>query len=183
MSAINETDTNEIEYTLKTKSNIKFRDMKGRPRWVRLEQRHADYEDHRATCELLGDEPMPKANQGHLSAAKLKGSPEYKEKMNKMTEKRERIKTHNTGHFETDVRSCGCNKHTTEYCFFCAVYGNEPELRWLTNPKKPKQRVRDMPCEPLTFTAPTNDWPSYRDILINAPKNEPEFWPRMGQVY
>ena len=165
MSAINETDTNEIEYTLKTKSNIKFRDMKGRPRWVRLEQRHADYEDHRATCELLGDEPMPKANQGHLSAAKLKGSPEYKEKMNKMTEKRERIKTHNTEHFETDVRSCGV------------------ELRLLTNPKKPKQRVRDMPCEPLTFTAPTNDWPSYRDILINAPKNEPEFWPRMGQVY
>jgi hypothetical protein len=179
-------DIIEIDFTPKSKSNIKFRDMKGRPRWVRLEQRHADYEDHRATCELMGDEPMPKATQGHLSAAKLKGSPEYKEKMNKMTEKRERVRTHNTGHFETDVRSCGCFKDTTyftDYCFFCAVYGNEPELRWLTNPKKPKRRVRDMPCEPLTFAAPKNDWPSYRDILINAPTNEPEFWPRMGQVY
>jgi hypothetical protein len=165
------------------KTTLKFREMKGRPRWVRLEQRHADYEDHKNTCELIGDEPMPKAIQGHLSAAKLKGSPEYKEKVNKMTEKRERIKTHNPALFETDIRSCGCNKESKEYCFFCAVYGNELELRWLTNPKKPKRRVRDMPCAPLAMPAPKNDWPSYRDILINTPTNEPEFWPRIGQVY
>ena len=161
------------------KTTLKFREMKGRPRWVRLEQRHADYEEHRATCELIGEEPMPKAIQGHLSAAKLKGSPEYKKKVNKLTDKRERIKTHPV-QFETHDRSCGCN---TNYCFFCAVYGNELELRWLNNPKKHKRRVRDMPCAPLEIVAPKNDWPSYRDILINVPTNEPEFWPRMGQVY
>ena len=167
------------------KTTLKFCEMKGRPRWVRLEQRHADYNDHKNSCELIGDEPLPKDVQGHLSAAKLKGSPEYKEKVYKMTEKRERVKTHHSEKFENDTRPCGCNKDTTyftDYCFFCAEYGDVKELRWFTHPKKPKRRVRDMPCAPLAMP-PKNDWPSYRDILINAPTNEPEFWPRIGQVY
>jgi hypothetical protein len=173
-------DALDYDFTPKTK----FRNIKCRPRWVRLERRQADYEDHRATCELVGDEPFPKNMQGHISAAKLKGSPEYKEKVAKMTDRRERIKTHEPARFETNIRPCGCCTditHFTEYCFFCGEYGDVQELRWLTNPKPPKRRIRDMPSPPLVLSNTRKWYPRIFKDIATPTCIEPTVWPRVGQ--
>jgi hypothetical protein len=151
---------------------------------VRINQRRSDYEEHRVGCELTGEVPLPKATQGHISAAKLKGSPEYKQKMEKMTEKRERVKTHCPNKFENDTRVCGCEIDTTyftDYCFFCAEYGNIQELRWVTHPKKPKQPIRDRPCPTPTMSSENKVYPSFRDVLMGSAMCEPSIWPRIGQ--
>ena len=128
MSAIND----PLDYEMKPKSKSKYCKIKVNPRWVRIAFRQTNYEDHRSTCELIGNEPMPKNMQGHISSAKLKGSPEYKKKVAKMTDRRQRIKTHNT----------------TYYDFSCRENEDVQELRC----KPPKHRIRDMPCPPLTNT-------------------------------
>ena len=74
----------DIEPTVGRAKTLKFRDTKTQPRWKRIGQRRTDYDEHAQSCELIGDEPFLKHSHGHISAAKLKGSPEYKEKMNKM---------------------------------------------------------------------------------------------------
>ena len=128
MSTINETDT-AFDYEMKPKSKTKYCKIKVNPRWVRIAFRQSNYEDHRSTCKLMGNEPQPKNMQGHISAAKLKGSPEYKEKVAKMTERRQRIKTHTTD------------------CFSSGENEDVKEIRCLT-----KRRIRDMPCPTYKHT-------------------------------
>ena len=157
-----------------TKFNVgsktkKFRDIKTQQnkRWKYIGQRHIDYEDYAKTCALLGDEPASKHEQGHLSAAKLKGSPEYTEKVNKMAERRAHVRTHEPDVLATNVRWCGCctDKSAPEYmtrCCWCAEYGG-PDMKripqdkwgskyatvWTPSAKRRKIRPHDKPCAAL----------------------------------
>ena len=151
----------------------KFRDIKTRQnkRWKFLGQRRIDYQDHANTCALVGDEPVSKHSQGHLSAAKLKGSPEYTEKVNKMAERRAHVRTHEPEVLATNIRWCGCcmdksAPETMTSCCWCAEYGG-PDMKpisqdkyvtsWTPAAKKRKIRPHDKPCK--SFIQYNTIWP------------------------
>ncbi len=164
----------DIEPTVGRVKTTKFRNIKSLPRWKHLGKRRSDYEDHADTCALMGDEPFPKHSQGHVSAAKLKGSPEYREKVNKMAERRNRVRHHEPDVLTTNVRWCGCSMDAdaTEktLCCSCAEYG-APDMKriprnkwgsqyaskWNHSVKKRKVRPHDKPCAP-PFTTVVPLW-------------------------
>jgi hypothetical protein len=99
---------------------------------------------------------------GKVSAAKLKGSIEYTEKVNKMAERRAHVRTHEPGDLTTNVRWCGCSTEIgAQNCCLCAEYGAPdmkpiPENKWGSKyvtawtpcAKKRKLRPHDKPCQP-----------------------------------
>lgn len=137
------------------------------PRWVRRQQRRLDRKEHLDFCELTNESPEPLTG-AQISAAKLKGSPEYNEKRNKMAERRAHVRTHEPDELKSNVRNCGCctdsdAPDTSTYCCVCASYG-APDMKplntrnkwgfkfqnsWLPEQRKRKRRPCDKPCTPL----------------------------------
>ena len=173
----------DIEPIVGRAKTFKFRNIKGQPRWKFLSRRRNSYEDYANTCELLGDVPDSPHSQCHLSAAKLKGSPEYAEKVAKMSERRAHVRTHEPEILRTNVRWCGCS---TEYaapentlCCWCAEYG-APDMKliplnkwgskyansWTQGVKRRKVRPHDKPCAPLIV--PHEFQREYNDEYINV---------------
>jgi hypothetical protein len=154
---------------------IKFRNIKTQPRWKYLGRRRENYKDYAATCEMMGDVPDSPHTQCHLSAAKLRGSPEYAEKVAKMTERRARVRCHEADNLVSNVRWCGCctDKSAPEQytrCCWCAEYGAPdmkpiPQDKWGSNyapawtqlAKKRKIRPHDKPCASLQQY--NQEWP------------------------
>ncbi len=164
----------DIEPTVGRTKTLKFRDIKSQPRWKRIGQRRTDYDEHAQSCELIGDQPFLKHSHGHISAAKLKGSPEYNAKVAKMSERRNRVRHHEPAVLTTNVRWCGCCTDSAApektICGWCAEYG-APDMKrtarnkwgqeyansWTQAPKKRKTRPHDKPCSP-PFTTPVSQW-------------------------
>jgi hypothetical protein len=173
----------DIDPTVGRAKNRKFRDIKQQARWRHIGQRRANYEDHTQTCALLGDEPDSKHAHGHISAAKLKGSPEYDAKVAKMSERRNRVRHHEPDILTSNVRWCGCStdygapEHTL--CCWCAEYG-APDMKpipqdawgsvyantWTQTAKRRKVRPYDKACAPSS-TTPAFEWE------LAQPANEP----------
>ena len=184
----------DIEPTVVRAKNRKFRDIKVLPRWRYLGQRRITYDDHEQTCALLGETPFPKHAQGHVSAAKLTGSPEYTEKVAKMSERRAHVRTHEPDALTTNIRWCGCCTDSgapeqNTLCCWCAEYG-APDMKpvqknkwgsaysnvWVPVTKKRKIRPHDKACAPL-ITTQASGW-TYRDVTCLAEPCEPLYLPR-----
>jgi hypothetical protein len=172
----------DIEPTVVRAKNRKFREIKVLPRWRYLGQRRITYDDHEQTCALLGETPFSKHAQGHVSAAKLKGSPEYRKKVEKMSERRKRIRHHEPLPFTRDVskESCGCS-YEEPGCCWCSSW-NHIKLEYgqrvyYDKPPKPaKKRPCDKACAPL-ITTPVAGW-TYRDVTRLDTPCEPLYFPR-----
>jgi hypothetical protein len=143
---------------------VKYCEIKNVPRWMNMRFRRMSYDNYVQTCTLKGDEPVSIHSQGHASAAKLRGSAEYKAKVEKMTERRKRIRHHESDQLVSNVRWCGCctDKSAPEQdtrCCWCAEYG-APDMKpilqdkwgsnyttaWTKVAKKRKIRPHDKPC-------------------------------------
>jgi len=184
------------EPTVGRAKTLKFRDIKTFPRWKHLGQRRSDYDEHADSCALLGDEPFPKHAQGHMSAAKLKGSPEYREKVTKMTERRNRVRHHEPDVLTTNVRWCGCSTECDapekSLCCWCAEYG-APDMKrisknkwgseyantWTPPVKKRKIRPHDKPCAP-PFKTMVPQWNFAEGVTCMM--REPVVFPRKEEA-
>lgn len=128
------------------------------PRWRLRQARRLNHTEYVDFCKLTNETPEPAG--GQISAAKLKGSPEYIEKVNKMAERRAHVRTHEPAELTTNVRWCGCSTEIgAQYCCWCAEYGAPdmkpiPENKWGSKyvtawtpvAKKRKIRPYDKPC-------------------------------------
>ena len=107
------------------------------PRWRRRQQRRLDQKEYINFCELTNE--LPELIKGEqISAAKLKGSPEYIEKVNKMAERRAHVRTHAPDMFDTNI---------IDLC----TDDNSPTV------KRRKLRPYDKPCKPIMRYI--QDWP------------------------
>jgi len=160
-------ENHDFEPTIK---DVTFKPKKS-PRWLRRQQRRVERKEHVDFCELINKPPEPLTG-GQISAAKLKGSPEYNEKRIKMTERRAHVRTHVPEELITNVRWCGCSTEIgSQHCCLCAEYG-APDMKlstsknkweykyqnhWVPNERKRKQRPHDKPCK--SFIQYNTIWP------------------------
>ena len=139
------------------------------PRWRLRQARRLNHTEYVDFCKLTNETPEPAG--GQISAAKLKGSPEYTEKVNKMAERRAHVRTHEPEVLATNIRWCGCcmdksAPETMTSCCWCAEYGG-PDMKpisqdkyvtsWTPAAKKRKIRPHDKPCK--SFIQYNTIWP------------------------
>ena len=153
-------ENDDFESTIKGTIKESVIKTKKAPRWRLRQARRLNRKEYVDFCELTNETPEPTG--GQISAAKLKGSIEYTEKVNKMAERRAHIRTHEPGELTTNVRWCGCSTEIgAQNCCLCAEYG-APDMKpvaenkwgskyvtaWTPAAKKRKLRPHDKPCQP-----------------------------------
>ena len=186
----------DIEPTVAGEKSFKYCEIKNVPRWINMRFRRISYDKYVRNCTLKGVEPESEHVQGHVSAAKLRGSAEYNAKVAKMTERRKRIRHHEADELVSNVRWCGCSTDCSApektLCCSCAEYG-APDMKpipqdkwgskytnsWTYKPKKRKLRPHDKPCAPIITTTATG-W-DYLDVFTGE-QAEPLKFPHRNEV-